>query len=201
MRLKVPFYKQTTSTNCGPVALQMVLSYFGEDPGLDVVEEKVGIRERKAVSTIQLAIASGAFGFGTRFLSKILGFDEKHMELDFYKKYKDTLVDHSELIARARDLGVELEEKCVGLDEFLSYIGEDSLVIVLLDWNIVKGEKERGYQGHFVVVTGWDEENVYVHNHGFRDPMSNMTIPKEVFDEARKAQGTDEDFVVVRKKK
>jgi len=200
MKLKVPFLKQTTGLNCGPVALQMILSYFGGDPGLGVLEERVGIKEGKGVSTIQIALASKLSGFKTKLLTKTLEFDESHMETDFYKKYKSEMDDIEKLVARAREIGVGLEKKEVELDELLGNMSEDSLIIVLLDWDVVKGQIEKGYQGHFVVVTGWDDENVYVHNHGLNDSEEDVGISRGVFDTARKAKGTDEDFVVVYRK-
>ncbi|MBU0466707.1 MAG: peptidase C39 family protein [Nanoarchaeota archaeon] len=33
MKLQVPFFKQTTPYNCGPMALRMALAYLGNDPG------------------------------------------------------------------------------------------------------------------------------------------------------------------------
>jgi len=41
MKLDVPFFKQTTALNCGPVALQMVLSYFGDKTDLKKIEDLV----------------------------------------------------------------------------------------------------------------------------------------------------------------
>ena len=69
--------------------------------------------------------------------------------------------------------------------------------MILLDWNVIKGCPEKGYQGHFVPITGYDENNVYVHNHGMLNPSPYFTIPREVFDEARKSKGTDEDVLFI----
>jgi len=43
MKLEVPFFKQTTPLNCGPVAVRMVLSYFGKNVSLEEIERLVGI--------------------------------------------------------------------------------------------------------------------------------------------------------------
>ena len=80
MRLNVPFYKQTTKLNCGPAALKMALSYLGKDYDMPTLEEKVGIMEGRAVSTIRLATASQDLGYKTEFYSKSLLFDPKHLE-------------------------------------------------------------------------------------------------------------------------
>ena len=65
---------------------------------------------------------------------------------------------------------------------------------------ITEWAREKGYQGHFVPVVGYDKKNVYVHNHGLNNPLSFLPIKKEIFEEARKAKGTDEDIIVVHRK-
>ena len=62
--LQVPYFKQTTQLNCGAVALQMVLAFFGDKTNLDILEELIFfiIRVRKksnrskATNTKTLAI-------------------------------------------------------------------------------------------------------------------------------------------------
>lgn len=201
MKLKVPFYKQTTLLNCGPVALQMVFSYFSQDIPIELIEEKTRIKEGKAVSTITLATASAELGFKVKFFSKSLYFNEENFELDFYKKYSSMNIEKArKLIEEARKKGVEMEEKTLSLEELLSFVTKDSIPIVLLDWNVVLGKEKKGYQGHFVPVVGYDKENVYVHNHGFIDTRSFFSIKKEIFDSARKARGTDEDVLIICRK-
>jgi len=48
-----------------------------------------------------------------------------------------------------------------------------------------------------VPLVGYDNENVLIHNHGLRDTQEFMKIDRKLFDEARKAKGTDEDVVVI----
>lgn len=200
MKLKVPFYKQTTEMNCGPTALKMVFSYFGKEFDADLIEKEAGIKQGKAVSTIRLAIASASLGFKTKFFSKSLYFDEKNLELDFYKQHGDLDIEESKtLIKEAKIKGVELNEKTISLGELLSYLSQDSLPIVLLDWNLIIG-KEKSYQGHFVPIVGYDKDSVYVHNQGFTDTRPFFKIKKERFDKARKARGTDEDILVIYRK-
>lgn len=201
MKLDVPFYKQTTKLNCGPVALKMVLDYFGEDLGLENLEKEIESREGQGVATIQLATAASKLGFKTEFFSKNLFFDDSNFELDFYKKYADTYRGESEkIVNKAKDAGVELDEKVIELNDLLSKLGENSLIIALIDWSVVINKKDGGYQGHIVPIVGFDDRNVYVHNHGTHDPRPFYEISREVFDEARKAKGTDEDFLVVHRK-
>ncbi len=200
MKLRVPFYKQTTDLNCGPSALKMVFSYFGKNFDIKTLEEKSGIKEGKGISTIQIATASALLGFKTELYSKYLSFNPENLKLDFYKKYSDSEMQQSEkLIKEAKYAGVKLYEKTLSLEKILKFVTKDSIPIILLDWNIVKDKGDKSYQGHFVPIVGYDENNIYVHNHGLDNPRKFLIINKRIFDKARKAKGTDEDLLVIYK--
>ena len=200
MRLEVPFYKQTTKLNCGPAVLRMVVAYFDQDLGLEVLEQRTGIKEGKGISTIQIATAATLLGYKTDFFSKHIYFNEENLKLEFYQKYSDAIQQSKQVVEEARKAGVRLEERGMSLEELLKNVSNDSIPIVLLDWNVVKGTREKGYQGHFVPVVGYDSENVYVHNHGLTNPTPFLPIKREIFEEARKAQGTDEDIIIIHRK-
>jgi len=195
MKLDVPFFRQTSPLNCGPTVLKMVLAYFGKDFPIEVLERETGISEGKGISTILIASAAARLGYGVDFYSMQVTFNKENLKHEFYQKYADiNLMKQSEkLIKEAKTAGVKIEEKTVELGELLSMLANDSLLIVLVDWNVVLGNG-KGYQGHFVPVVGFDDENVYVHNSGGEEFVK---IKRKVFDEARKAKGTDEDVVVI----
>ena len=196
MKLKVPFYEQTNPLNCGPNVLRMVLAYFGKDEGIEVLEAKTGRKEGKVIFTIQIATADTSFGYGVDFYSKHILFNKENLKLKFYQKYADTDLEQSKkLVEDAKIAGVNVQEKILSLKELLEFVKEDSVPIILLDWNIVKAGKEKNYEGHFVPIVGFDEQKVYVHNN-----QEFLPIPRNIFDEARKAEGTDEDLVVIYRK-
>jgi len=198
MKLKVPFYKQTSPLNCGPTTLRMVLGYFGNDEGVEVLEARTGIKEGEGISTIQIATAAASSGYRTDFYSKHILFNEENLKHEFYQKYSDMDLEQSKKwLEDAKVAGVNIQERTLSLEELLGFVTKDSVPIILLDWNIVKARKDKGYQGHFVPVVGYNEQNVYIHNHGLNDTQEFMSVPKTTFDEARKAEGTDEDIVVL----
>lgn len=201
MKLDIPFYKQTTELNCGPVALRMVLAYFEKDLGLEILEKITGIKKGKAISTIQLAIASARLGYQTEFFSKHIYFNEDNLKLEFYKKYSDIIQQSKQLVKDAKKAGVKIEEKSMNLETLLKKIGNNRVPIILLDWNVINRRKEKGYQGHFVPIVGYDKNNVYVHNHGLENPFPFLPIKKSIFEKARKANGTDEDIIIIHRKK
>jgi len=201
MKLPVPFYKQTTPLNCGPVALKMVLEYLGEEYSTEFLEEATGIKPGKGLGTITLASVSASLGFRTELFSKHLSFNPENLKMDFYKKYSDSdLTSTEQRIREAEKNGAVLKEKLFNLKEILDKINEDCIAIILLDWNVVKGTPEKGYQGHFVPIVGYDDHNIIVHNHGLNNTKDFMHINKEVFDKARTSPGTDEDIIFIYRK-
>jgi len=199
MKLDVPFYLQTTPFDCGLTALRMILTYIDKDIDLEILKHQNNIKDNEAILTIQIAITAQLLGYKTTFFSKQINFNESNLSLDFYKKHPNILQKSKELIKKAEDIGVKLEEKHLSLKEILEKIKEDCGAIILLDWNIVNKVENKGYQGHFVPIVGYDEENIYVHNHGFNNPTKFLAIKIGIFEKARKAEGTDEDIVFIHK--
>lgn len=72
--------------------------------------------------------------------------------------------------------------------------------IVLIDWAIVKGKKEKGYVRHFVLIVGSDKKNIYVHSPSLGKSESFYQIKRDLFEQAEKAQWTDEDIVIISNK-
>jgi len=197
MKLKVPFYQQTSKLNCGPTALRMAFDYLGSSKDLKLIEEKTGISEGKAVSTINLAITARELGFNVDFYSKQLYFNEEHLKKDFYKQHADitSMNESIKIVNKAREIGVNLHEETMTLDELLNKVNEKSAIIALIDWSVISGKN--GYQGHFVPIIGYDKENVYIHNQSLTNPQESMKITRDLFDKARIADGTDEDLVII----
>jgi len=199
MKLNVPFYKQTTEMNCGPLALKMALDYLGKNLSIEELEKQTELKRGKALPTIKLALVAKQLGFRTKFFTKNFENNPENLKMDFYKKYWDMNGEESQRIFQeAEKAGIELHEKTLSLENIINNIREDRIIIILLDWNVIA--KKQGYQGHFVPVVGYDEENIYIHNQGFDSPQAFMPIKRQTFDKARKAKGTDEDLLIIYRK-
>jgi hypothetical protein len=198
MKFKIPFFRQTNLLNCGSATLKMVLDYFSYPIPLEKIERRMKIKEGKGIYTTQIAYASKIFGFKTEFYTKSLNLDKEHSDLEFYKKYGDN--SGEKWIKETEKIGVKIQEKGFELKEILNKISRKSVAIVLVDWNIILGKEEKGYQGHFVPIVGYNQEGILIHNSGLNDGKPNMRVKKEIFDKARKAKGTDEDIVFIYRK-
>lgn len=198
MILNIPFYKQNDKLDCGPTALNMVLDYLGKKSFSREQLQDLLDRDRSGVTwTIGIAKTSAQLGFKTELYTSSLGFNPKNYELEFYQKFADEQSSSEQKIERLKmeavKFGVHMEEKIFSLEELLSRINESCVPIILLDWGKIKGTDK--FQGHFVPIVGYDENNVYVHNQDPINPQPNLAINRDLFEQARKSNGTDEDVV------
>jgi uncharacterized protein YvpB len=54
-----------------------------------------------------------------------------------------------------------------------------------------------GFTGHLVVVTGFDDQNVFFHESGPFNAQPNYKVPKRLFIDAWNSKGTDNDAIIV----
>lgn len=195
MKLKVPFYKSVKDTDCGPLALKMALAYFGKHYSFEEISKQERQLDSGLVWSVGIARASRKFGFRTKMIS-ITNFNQED-DIEYYKKYSNDngRIVLKELSDEIKKIGVESEEKNISLDELLKYVSKDSIPIVLINWFIIS--KREGFSGHFLLITGYDKENVYVHNPGIANAMAYLSIKKEMFIKAWESKGTDKDCIVI----
>jgi predicted double-glycine peptidase len=200
MKIDVPFFKSIRDTDCGPMVLKMVLGYFGEDYSFEEISEAERQLDSGMVWTAGIARGARKFGFDVKIISTT-NFSHDDDDIDYYDKYSgdDGMRILGELLAESREIGVEFVEEDMNLEKLLSCISVDSVPIVLVNWFSLAGRE--GYNGHFLVVVGYDDEYVYVHNPGLASAMAYMPIKRSDFLRAWEFKGTDKDCVVVFRKK
>lgn len=199
MKLNVPFYKSQTNTDCGPLALKMTLEYLGKKLSFEEISKKERQLDSGLVWSAGIARAAKIFGFPAKIIS-MTNFNQETDDIEYYKKYSNDKckIVLKELLEEVRKIGVEVQERDMPLKELLDYVSENSIPIVLINWKIVAGKK--GFSGHFLPITGYDEENVYVHNPGLASPMAHFPIKRELFVKAWESKGTDKDVIIIYKK-
>ena len=199
MKISVPFYKSKKDIDCGPSALRMALAYFGERYTLKKISQEERQINTGLVWSVGIARASKILGFPTKFISTT-NFSHEESDIDYYKKYSNNKakIILRELSEEIKKIGVDVQEKNMTLEELLSYVSKNSIPIVLVNWYIIAGKD--GFSGHFVPVTGYDEENVYIHNPGIASAMPYLPMKRDVFLRAWESKGTDKDAVVIYRK-
>lgn len=136
MRYDVPFRRQESSLECGPTALQMASAFLGDEKGLEAIRDLLDFPDN-AVYTIQLATTACELGFEADFYTSDL--QNEHDE-EYYEENAEE-ISNEELNSKARDVGVEIREKQLELDELFDLLDEDRIPIVLLDWNRIQDEE------------------------------------------------------------
>ncbi|EKE06802.1 MAG: hypothetical protein ACD_18C00275G0001 [uncultured bacterium] len=206
MILKVPFYKNTGDENqCMQVAMKCVLKYFlDKDVSLQELDKLTGRKENFWTATPQIVSVLYDFGLDLKFYSKeklepfLEGetFIRKHFGVDADKILKFTdlpIVIKSVKKLLSYDL---FENKILSIADIQEHLKNGNVPMVLLDHNKII-DKNDYYQGHFVVITGFDKDNIYFHETDQDNTEPNKKVRKEIFEKAFNANGTDNDCVIV----
>ncbi len=199
MQIPVPFYKSSKDTDCGPLALQMSLEFLGEKHSFEEIAEKERQIDTGIVWSAGIARASRLLGFPTTFISTS-NFSHEENDIDYYQKYAH---DRAKIILRElhdeiKKMDITIRERDMSLGELLSYVSKDSIPIVLVNWYVLADRE--GFSGHFLPITGYDEEHIYVHNPGLASAMPYLPIKKEIFVRAWESKGTDKDTIIIYRK-
>lgn len=166
--VRVPFYRQTVDFTCGPAALMMAMKAL--DPGLEI-NRKLEMRIWRESTTIFMASGLGGCGpYGLALAAYKRGFD-----IDVYINDTSTLFIDSVRSERKKEvmrlvqedqleemgkLPIKIRHRVMSVDEMSRRCSGGSIPIVLISSYRIYHEKTP----HWVVVTGFDERYVYVHD-------------------------------------
>lgn len=206
MILDVPFYENTGDGNqCMQVAMKSVLKHFlGKDYSLKALDKLTGRKKGYWTWTSQIAAVLYDLGLDLKFYSKTdlkpflkgEAFIRKRFGKDAYKILKFTdLPAVTKSIKKSKKYGIFKKRK-LSFEEVEFGIEQGYVPLMLIDWNKIAGRRDL-YQGHFVVVTGFDEKHVYYHESGPKNPQQHRKVSKATFVKAWNANGTDNDAVIV----
>ncbi|KFM79085.1 hypothetical protein X975_02718, partial [Stegodyphus mimosarum] len=207
--------QQHLSWDCGVTAVMMVLSdkdrlYLQQN--LDTVSKQEGFN--KSTWTIDLAYLLHKFGVRHLYATVTLGVNPGYSKEAFYLHVlnKDTQrINERFLTADAN--GVKVEKRSVEMEEIIDHLASGNPAIVLVNANLLFCDTchtnkclmkitsycniSFSYQGHFIVLCGFDkrENKVLYRNPSVLNKV--CTMPYDSFENARKSFGTDEDVLFV----
>jgi predicted double-glycine peptidase len=175
VRLAVPYYAQTLEFTCGPACLMMAMKYHDRRV---TVDRSLELRLWKEATLIFMTSGLGGCGpFGLAVAAQRRGF-QSHIiladrQIPFLttvrspeKKEVIRLVD-AQLREEAQALGVTHEYINFTFEDIARALRQDSIPIVLVSTYRLHRVKAP----HWVVVTGFDRRNVYLH-----DPYEGFSI-------------------------
>lgn len=166
--VKVPFYKQTLDFTCGPAALMMAMKAL--DPGFKF-SRKMELRIWRESTTIfmasghggcdpfGLALSAGRRGFGVEIFINARGPFFMRSVRDPKKKEVIRLV-HQDRIEEMKESHIRLHYRFLPISEIQHRFSAGAIPIVLISSYRIYHEKTP----HWVVITGFDEKYIYVHD-------------------------------------
>lgn len=189
---RVPFYEQTLDFTCGSSSLMMAMHALRPELVLD---RKLELRIWREATTVFMTSGHGGCGpFGLALAAHRRGFRAEVFITDQGVPLVDSVrspekkevmrLVHEDMLTEVRQLGIPVEYRALGLDALAAHFEGGAVPVVLISSYRIYQEKFP----HWVVVTGFDEHFVYVHDpfvdyHNGEGPVDsiNMPIQREEF--------------------
>jgi len=190
----VPFYGNTDdNTHCFQASIKSVAKYFWPDREFTWEELETITGKEPGKWTWSLAginwlkqqgldvVTIDPFDF-ERF--SVEGAD--YLRADYGEELAQAQTEHSDLpkeMKRASELidSVNIEKRIPSISDIRNLLDSGYLVQAAVNSKILKGED--GYSGHSILVIGYDDENLILHNPGL-PPVENQEVPADLFEQA-----------------
>jgi hypothetical protein len=191
MKHAVPFYANTPDdTHCYQAALRSVLKYFlpNNEYHWEELEEMTAKKANLWTWPTQGLITLHKIGFDIIDISdfdieQFINTGEEYLLQEYGKEVADEQVKHSD-IQQERALYKEFIQhikfqKRIPKIEDLEYFVEKGYLIIC-NVNSKALNNQQGYVGHFVVIIGYDDNHLYLHDPGL-PPLQDRKVTYEHF--------------------
>lgn len=168
VNLHVPYYHQSLDFTCGPACLLMALKYFY--PETDITRALELSLWKESTLIFMAAGFGGTDGYGMAYsaLSRglganiVLSMDTTPLlkSVRIPQKREVIKIVHNDLKKKAKAGGLGTAFYDFGIDEIVAALHRGLLPIVLISTYRLTGDKVP----HWVVVTGFDKDNIYIHD-------------------------------------
>ncbi len=210
--IRVPYYRQTLDFTCGPAALMMAMKSLHPEMALD---RKLELRIWRESTTIFMASGHGGCGpYGMALSAYHRGFDVEIYVNDpgalFInsvrdQKKKDVIrLVHEDFEQELEDFGIPVAYESLHADAIQEKFDQGGIPVVLISSYRIYGEKEP----HWVVVTGFDEHYIFVHDPFVDGDLGktsvdciNMPILKKDFERMARYGKAGQKAVIILKKR
>lgn len=213
VRITIPHVRQIHHWDCGIACAQMILKMCSKDLS-DFDSFCKSLKFGDSVWTIDLAQIMNHYNVKNHLTTITLGVDKGYSKKSFYKdRFSADEIRVSDLFENAASQGLTVAKRSVPMIELLQHMSKQNPIIALVDWSFLSckwcdhvascvsiscvGKCMQMYQGHFVVVCGYNKKDklVYYKNPSYREELCCCSMKS--FDAARKSYGTDEDLLFI----
>ncbi|XP_061163337.1 protein GUCD1-like [Saccostrea echinata] len=213
--LKLETCMQIYSWDCGLACCCMVLRYLGKDDSCVYTSDLDELQCGQSIWTIDLGYLLLKYKVRVEFSTVTLGVDDQYARKPFYMRNFDKDAERvSKKFAEASQSGLDVSKRSLSIKDIVNHLSGGNLLICLVDWSSLEciwcdrvkqhclnwcGHCCRTYQGHYVVVCGFDLKKKYIF---YKNPSYDEDVccsRMDKFDKARKSHGTDEDILLIYK--
>ena len=168
LRYPVPYYYQTLDFTCGPACLMMAFKYFNKEQEMTRALEMSLWKEATLIFMASGFGGTDSYGMALAALNRglscqaILSMDTPPLlkSVRIPAKREIMRIVHNDLKRKARKAGLQTSFFEYGIDEIISALHRGMLPIVMISTYRLTGDRVP----HWVIVTGFDEDNVYIHD-------------------------------------
>lgn len=184
--VRVPYYEQTLDFTCGPSALLMAMKAL--DPSIEL-DRTLELRLWRESTTIFMTSGHGGCGpYGMALSAYRMGFDVEIYVKEPGVMFVDSVRNEEkkevmrlvqeDFLAELSKLPVKVHHGTLNVEEMKQKFDEGGIPIVLISSYRIYREKFP----HWVVVTGFDEKYIYVHDpyvdyESGKSPTDNINMP------------------------
>ncbi|KAL5016820.1 hypothetical protein ScPMuIL_006409 [Solemya velum] len=215
VKINVPTVIQMYSWDCGLACVSMILRSMQLDTRNVYTQNLEDLECGERIWTIDLAYLVHMYNIRHTFCTITLGVDKTYNSKAFYRVRFETDENRvNQMFEQASKRGIQVEKRSVTMEDLVSHLRGNNLVICLVDWNsleciwcdnmrknCIKCFARLGccndFQGHYVVLCGYDlkHQRLYYKNPNFEEDMCCTSMTS--FDRARMQHGTDEDTLFI----
>jgi ribosomal protein S18 acetylase RimI-like enzyme/predicted double-glycine peptidase len=167
-RLDVPYYPQTLDFTCGPASLMMALKYFYPRTELARALEMTLWKEATLIFMASGFGGTDGYGLALSALKRglschlVMSMDTAPLlkSVRISKKREVMKILHNDLKRKAKRAGLGSAIYHYGMEEIVAALHRDILPIVMISTYRLTGDRVP----HWVVVTGFDDNNVFIHD-------------------------------------
>jgi len=198
MKIEIAYFKQSDDTHCFQACLKMVLKYFFPEKDFTYEElDKITDKPKDkwtwcCAALVELKNMGLKVNFYSNFdYEQFIRSGAAYVRKKYDKEIAKKTIEMSDIESEIKNAKEMIKENIYELKEvpfknIEEWFKENYIIILLINSKMIN--KKPGFAGHFVVITGTDKNNVYVHDPGINDGSPNRKVEKDLFIKAWKYQ-------------
>ena len=209
MKKEIPYFKQPDNTHCFQACLKMVLKYFFPEKEFTFEElDKITDKPKDKWTWSCTALVE----------LKNIGLKIKHYSIFNYnvfskngadcirktydKEVAEEMIENSDIESEIENAKKMIEEDIFELKELSfndveNWFKEGYIILLLINSKMINNEL--GYSGHYVVLTGFDEDNIFIHDPQIKNGLPNRKVKKDLFIKAWRYPEKENDVILIKK--